>query len=108
MSNQNETGMNDVPQMGQEAITVSAEMLLAQIVGAIGEEFVVIPTHGWMAIVQTLQEWQNSEHDEDDDLLEKLENLGVPVIPVSLTSKEEEKRILTPDDIRGDSRIIIP
>ena len=94
-------------QMEQEAVTVNAEMLLAQIVSAIGEEFVIIPTRGWMMIVNALREYQAG--DKEENLLDILEALQVPVIPVSLAPKEEEeKRILTPEDIRGESRIIMP
>jgi hypothetical protein len=92
----------------QEAMTVSPELLLAQIVSTIGEEFVIVPTSGWVAIVTVLQEYDSRE-DKSESLLQILEELGVPVIPVSLASKEEENRIITPNDIpQGDSKIIMP
>jgi ferredoxin-fold anticodon binding domain-containing protein len=93
----------------QEAITVSAEMLLAQIVSIIGEEFVVIPTGGWMSIVHTLQEY-DSRDDKSESILTIMEGLGVPVIPVSLSpKKDEESRIITPNDMpKGESNIIMP
>lgn len=77
-------------------------MLLAQIVTHVGEEFVIIPTDGWMRIVQTIQE------STDKDLVEKCEKLGVPVIPVSLAPKKEESLIITPDNMpEGDAKIIL-
>lgn len=92
---------------GQEAVTVSPEMLLNQIVAHVGEEFVIIPTGGWMKIVETIQEYK----EEDGKLLEILEGLGVPVVPVSLApkKKEDESRIIMPSDTpEGDSKIIMP
>lgn len=97
---------------GQEAITVSAEMLLAQIVNSVGEEFVIIPTDGWMMIVKTIQKYTEdamSEEGTKENLLKNLEGLGIPVVPVSLAPKEEESRIIMPNDIpAGDSTIITP
>ena len=93
------------PSQDQEAITVSPEMLLAQIVSHIGEEFVIIPTDGWQRIVKTIQS------SNDKDLAKNLENLGVPVVPISLspnTKPEEESLIILPDDMpKGDSKIIL-
>lgn len=92
-----------VPSQDQEAITVTPEMLLAQIVNYIGEEFVIIPTNGWMNIVKTIQE------SSDEDLDKRLEALGIPVIPVSLAPKEqnEKSRIITPGNMpEGDGKII--
>ena len=91
----------------QEAITVSPEMLLAQIVANVGEEFVIIPTAGWMAIVGVIKDYDSGNH--DIPLLEELENLGVPVIPVSLAKKKLESSIIMPHDTpQGDSKIILP
>lgn len=91
----------------QEAITVTPEMLLAQIVAHIGPEFVIIPLDGWSAIVKTIKDYQK---DKDDNLLEILESLGVPVVPVSLAGKkEEESSIIMPNGVpQGESRIITP
>jgi len=97
---------------GQEAFTVSAEMLLAQIVQAVGEEFVIIPTSGWQKIVTTIQDYSKSAQNSltnDEDLLKILEGLGIPVIPVSLAPKQEESLIIMPNDTpKGESKIIIP
>ena len=97
------------PEMqGQEAVTVSPEMLLAQLVNVVGEEFVVIPTGGWMAIVNELKKIDEAVG-KPESILKIMEGLGVPVVPVSLAKKEEESNILTPDDIpEGESRIIMP
>lgn len=92
-----------MPSQDQEAITVSADMLLAQLVGAVGPEFVVIPTQGWFDIVQELQK------STDEGLADRLQALQIPVVPVSLAPKEEENRIITPDDMpQGESKIILP
>ena len=89
------------PSQDQEAITVTPEMLLVQIVSHIGEEFVVIPTNGWMKVVETIQE------SEDKGLSDQLQKLGIPVVPVSLAQKEEESRIITPDGMpKGGGKII--
>lgn len=95
-----------VPSQDQEAITVSAEVLLAQIVAHVGEEFVIIPTNGWVSIIDTIQ------NSSDEGLAQELENLRVPVIPVSLTPDSkpaEESLIITPNDMpQGESKIIMP
>jgi len=103
--------MNDDVSSGeiqQEACTVNAELFLAQLSLVVGEEFIAIPTAGWMLFIQTLQEWEEEEDHGDETLSERLEKLQIPIMPVSLTRKEDERRILTPDDIRGESRIITP
>lgn len=85
--------------------TVTPEVLLAQIVSYIGEEFVVIPASGWMNIVTTIQDYDKS--DKEESIISNLEKLGVPVVPISLSAKEEESRIITPNAAPGgDSRII--
>jgi len=92
-----------MPSQDQEAITVTPEMLLAQIVHHVGEEFVIIPTKGWFQVVKTVQE------SSDEGLADRLEKLGIPVIPVSLAPRREPNQIITPDDMPvGDSKIIIP
>ena len=92
----------------QEAVTVSPEMLLAQLVNVVGEEFVVIPTGGWMKIVETLNKIDESV-EKPRSIIDIMEGLGVPVVPVSLAKKDKDTKILTPDDIpQGDSRIIMP
>ena len=95
---------------GQEAMTVSPKVLLAQLVSFVGEEFVVIPTGGWMAIVETLQNIDKAKpEDRPESILEVMEGLGVPVVPVSLCAKEEESNIIMPNDVpEGESRIIMP
>jgi len=100
---QNENNVQPVPMMEQEAVNVTPEGLLAQIVALIGPEFVIIPTAGWQAVVKTIQS------SEDKDLAQHLEDLRVPVIPVSLAPVKEESRILTPNGMpAGESRIILP
>ena len=81
---------------------VTPDMLLNQIVSKIGPDFVVISMSGWGKIVETI-------HDANDgELLKELEKLNVPVIPVSLTPKEKESRIIVPTDTpQGDSKIIL-
>jgi hypothetical protein len=93
----------------QQTETVTPEILLAQIVSAIGEEFVVIPLEGWVTIVENIHQYTQKAQSEEgtkENLLEIMESLKVPVIPVSL-SKKEESRIITPDGMpAGDSKII--
>ena len=98
---ENTEAKEGIPSQEQEAITVTPEMLLAQIVAHIGEEFVVIPTNGWIKIVETIKS------SKDESLADVLQALGVPVIPVSLAPKKEESRIITPGDMpKGDGKII--
>jgi len=94
--------VSDVP---EEPMTVSPEMLLAQIVSYIGEDFVVIPTGGWAKIVETIKEYDSKKTDEN--LLDMLQNLGVSVIPVSLAPKEESSIIMPSDIPQGNSKIIV-
>ena len=103
----NETEVNNEVQEEQQ-LTVTPDMLLAQIVSYIGEEFVVIPTAGWLKIVKTLKEY-DPEKDERS-LLDIMEGLKIPVIPISLVPKDvDESRIITPNDTpAGDSNIILP
>ena len=103
MSELKESRVPPMPSQDQEAMTVSPEMLLAQIVATVGEEFVIIPTAGWISIVDVIQK------SSDKGLSDQLEGLKVPVIPVSLAPKKEEKLIITPNDTpEGDSHIILP
>ena len=86
----------EVPQV------VSPDMLLAEIVKHIGPDFVVIPMKGWGSIVKVIQDYK------DEQLLDDMENLKVPVVPVSLTPKDEESRIILPTDApKGESKIIV-
>ena len=107
MSDQIGIEVLDTPEQPKsETATLTPELLLAQIVAHVGEEFVIIPTGGWMKIVETIRDYQE---DKDDNLLEILEGLGIPVIPVSLAKKEEESRIIMPTDApQEESRIIMP
>lgn len=90
-----------------EQVTISPEVLLAQLVNFVGEEFVVIPTAGWMKIVETLQDIDKAE-EKPESIIKIMEELGVPVVPVSLAKKDEGK-IITPNGTPdGESRIIIP
>lgn len=87
----------------EEAQVISAEVLLANLVTILGEDFVVIDLFGWGEIVRTIHE------SSDETLLDKLDALKVRVIPVSLQPKKEESRILLPNGMpQGDSKIIIP
>ena len=96
-------GMQD-----QVAQTVSPEVLLNQLVHFVGEEFVVIPLDGWMKIVKALQDIDAAD-EKPESLIEVMESLEVPVVPVSLASKEEESKIILPNDAPdGESRIIMP
>ncbi len=98
----------DVPDGPKPPSVVTPEILLAQIVSHIGEEFVVIPTDGWMKIVKAIQDFDKSEN-LDENLLETLEGLGIPVVPVSLAKKDEASKIIMPNDTPdGDSKIIMP
>lgn len=99
-----------MPSQDQEALTVTPEMLLAQIVNNIGNEFVVIPTGGWAKVVETIGEIEKEikEIDASVSILQRFQDLQIPVIPVSLAPKEEESRIITPTDMpTGDSNIIL-
>ena len=92
----------------QEAVTVTPEMLLAQIVAHIGPEFVVIPSNGWMTIVKALHDF---DKDGEENVVDVMQGLGVPVIPVSLAGKseEDESKIILPNDMpQGESKIIMP
>ena len=103
MSEQVDPRVPPMPSQDQEAVTVSPEMLLAQIVQVIGPEFVVIPTAGWFKIVETLRE------SSDETLLQTLEDLRVPVVPVSLAPQQPKSPIIMPNDAPpGESRIIKP
>ena len=87
----------------EDSAIVSPEQLLSSIVHICGEEFVVIPLFGWGKIVETIKE------STDETLIQKLDTLKVPVVPVSLQPKEEESRIIMPNGSpRGESKIIIP
>lgn len=89
----------------EETMTVTPEALLGQIVSYIGEEFVVIPTSGWQAIVKSLHEYKD---DSGGTIIEILEKLKIPVIPISLSPKEEESRIILPNDTpKNGSNIIV-
>jgi len=90
---------------GEGSMTVSPDMLLAQIVSHIGEDFVVIPTGGWACIVRAIKDYDPKETEET--LLDILQGLGVPVIPVSLSPKEESSIIMPSDMTKGDSKIIV-
>lgn len=92
----------------EEQVVISAEVLLAQLVNVVGENFVVIPTSGWQAIVQTLMGIDENE-EKPESIVKIMENLGIPVVPVSLSKKEEPSPILMPDDVpEGEGRIIMP
>lgn len=85
-------------QVEQVAMAVTPEMLLAQIVGMIGEEFVVIPISGWAEIFTAVKPFLEDGTIELSD---------IPVIPVSLAKKEESRIILPNDTPTGDSNIIL-
>ena len=88
---------------GQMPDVVTPDMLLAQIVTHIGEEFVVIRMDGWAAIVGTIKD------SSDEGLLQTMDDLKIPVIPISLKGKppEDESLIIKPNDTQ-DSGIIMP
>ena len=79
----------------------SAEMVLAEIANHIGPEFVAMPLNGWIAIVSKMKEL---EEEHNVSFVKELEELQVPVIPISMVPKEES-RIITPNE---GSRIITP
>jgi len=105
---ENSKEINEVEVPNEEQMTVTPDMLLAQIVSYIGEQFVVIPTGGWLKIVKTLQEYDPEK--DGDDLISLMEGLKVPVIPISLVPKNaEDSNIITPNGMpSGDSNIILP
>jgi hypothetical protein len=107
MSNQ------EIPVGGNESEmaspAMSAEVLLSQLVNIVGPDFMVLPLQGWVAILQTIHEFEEDHEDVlKEKISEKLNDLNIPAVPVQLAPKEEERRIITPDDIRGESRIITP
>lgn len=95
------------PLSEQSSMIVQPDELLAQIVAFIGGDFVVMPTLGWMKIVKTIQKYEKG--DKKENLLDILEGLNVSIIPVSLSPKQDESRIITPTGTPiGDSNIITP
>lgn len=103
MSEQVDPRVPPMPSEMQEAVVVTPEILLGQIVNVVGQEFVVIPTQGWVDIVKTITE------SSDEGLADRCQALKVPVIPVSLSPKEPDSPIITPDNMpRGESKIILP
>ncbi len=91
-------------QLPQGPVRVPPEMILSYIAENLQDNILVLPMAGWEAILQTIQ-----EHG-DKELIDKLEALQVPVVPImleGLTTKKEESRIILPGDMpKGDGKII--
>ena len=83
---------------------VTAEHLLASIMKVVGQKMVILPMKGWEQIVDTIK-----KHDEDNDtnLLDELQSIGIPIVPVAL-KMDNEPKIVTPGGNRTDGGIIVP
>lgn len=77
----------------------TAEALLTSIVVHIGPEFMVVPMDGWKDVLRKLAEYDEAHKDDEDyeSIVDSLNDLKIPMIPVSLVAREEESRIITPN-----------
>ena len=97
MENQNE---NQPEANNEEQTTMTPELLLSSLVNHLGtEHLVVMSLDGFEKINNILQ--------EDEEMYQKVIDLKLPIVPLSLKPQEEQSRIITPDGNKTKEGIII-